>query len=110
MSPRSARRSFRRYRRSRCLGEHKSRNPPLPGLSSRDPFRARPLPLSRPKVSGSSLQPNRFETAAKDILTRIFNWIVVGEEHHPAGYSMEYAIASTWLLRLGVVTERADNS
>jgi uncharacterized membrane protein len=64
---------------------------PAPAL---DPFRP---PIMVPR------QPTRFETAARDILTRIFNWIVVGEEHRPAGYSMEYAIASTWLLRLGVV-------
>ncbi len=48
-------------------------------------------------------EPSRFELAAKQILREIWNWIIVGEGHRQEGTSIEYAVASNWLLRVGVL-------
>jgi uncharacterized membrane protein len=47
--------------------------------------------------------PSRAVQTVIEILKRIWQWILVGEEFRPKGVSMEYAVATTWLVRAGIV-------
>lgn len=74
--------------------------PPLPVRSAP----ARPLPLpATPPLAAAPSSPGRFESSVREILAKLWNWIVVGEEHRSKGVTMEFAIATTWLIRVGVL-------
>jgi|GEM_PF-958811 len=57
-----------------------------------------PAPSKPPESPLSSLF-----TSARDILHSIWSWIIVGEEYRSKTVNIEYAIATTWLLRFGVI-------
>jgi len=48
-------------------------------------------------------EPPKFIRDTQDVLRTLWSWLLVGEEHRPKNVPMEYAVASTWLMRVGVV-------
>jgi len=73
--------------------------PPLPGRQTITAVADEPEQHSAPPPR----EPGRFEATAREILGKIWNWIVVGEEHRPKRVTMEFAVATTWLIRVGVL-------
>ncbi|MEI6646606.1 MAG: DUF2339 domain-containing protein [bacterium] len=72
-------------------------------------FVAKPVlsPTETPKAEIHSkspvLQQPPVDSAAGRIMSKIWNWIVVGEEFRNPGVPAEFAIATAWLVRVGVI-------
>ncbi|TAN37737.1 MAG: DUF2339 domain-containing protein [Verrucomicrobia bacterium] len=71
---------------------------PTPAAPPPMPVRVAPTPPPPPEP-----EPSAFQTKALQILRRIWNWIIIGEEYQTPGTSWEFAVATNWLLRLGIV-------
>jgi uncharacterized membrane protein len=68
---------------------------PLAALA--DSPRKAAVELRKPKELVAAVE------TAKEVLSKIWSWLLVGDEHRPKNMSMEYAVASTWLMRAGIV-------
>jgi len=68
------------------------------------PPRPLPPPVPRPaKVPGPfAASCQRLEAAALLALRRAWNWLIVGEEYRDPRRSLEYAVATTWGVRLAI--------
>ena len=54
------------------------------------------------EITTPRFRESKFVESAREIIRKIWSWILVGQEHRPQGVTIEYAVASTWLLRLGI--------
>jgi len=59
----------------------------------------RQAPVPPPVPAPQSAEPTAFERA----VVKAWNWLVIGEEFRKPGESWEYAAATNWLLRVGIV-------
>lgn len=69
--------------------------PPLAAVAAKPTPPLPPVPAEPPLP--------QVDAAAVRLLRRAWNWIVVGEEYRKPGVSAEFAIATTWLIRAGVL-------
>ncbi|MFA7172882.1 MAG: DUF2339 domain-containing protein [Kiritimatiellia bacterium] len=60
-------------------------------------------PAAVPEVAKSEHRESKFAASVRDIFRKIWCWILVGEEYQPQGMTTESAVASTWLMRVGII-------
>ncbi|MEM4248544.1 MAG: DUF2339 domain-containing protein, partial [Candidatus Nanoarchaeia archaeon] len=74
--------------------------PPLP---TKDEFNIKATKRFVETPSALIEEESEFERSAREIFAKIWSWIAVGEEYRPRNVSLEYAIASVWLLRSSMI-------
>ncbi len=83
--------------------------PPLP---TQQPHKSKPLPVTdepaiikqvEKSAVATKSKVSEFESKAAEVLRKAWNWLIVGEEFRRPGASVEYAIATTWLVRTGII-------
>lgn len=64
-----------------------------------------PAVVSKPQIKPKAVpaSPSQFEEKASAMVNKIWSWLIVGEGHRMKGVSTEYAVATTWLVRVGII-------
>ena len=62
-----------------------------------------PAEAARQPAPGETAASSEIDSAGVRLVRRMWNWIIVGEEYRRPGLSAEFAIATTWLIRAGVL-------
>lgn len=61
------------------------------------------VPKPAPAPPAPPATPSALETRTLEVLCKIKNWLVVGDESGEPGVTREYAVATTWLVRIGIL-------
>ncbi len=62
-----------------------------------------PLPPTPQKTEAAEPTPRRTSSPVGVIFRKIWRWILVGEESKTRDVSFETAVASTWMMRIGII-------
>lgn len=60
-------------------------------------------PQSGPDDIRPYLKRSAIEERTAEVLSKMWQWLIVGEEYRKGGVSKEYAVATTWMLRAAVL-------
>lgn len=77
-------------------------SPDVPESAAPPAAKAEPVRRESPIPLAPS-EPSALETRTLEVLCKIKNWIVVGDESGEPGVTCEYAVATTWLVRIGIL-------
>ncbi len=55
------------------------------------------------KAAQSAPKRSAIEERTSEVLSKLWQWIIVGEEYRKGGVSTEYAVATTWMLRAAML-------
>ncbi len=77
--------------------------PPAPSYAAQAGEAGSAEPEEPALVPPAETPPSALAASVREILGKIWSWMLVGEEHRQAGMTMEFAVATTWLMRAGII-------